>query len=254
MDKDRPPVGSWMDWCYDLNGIMPMAIELWDMAGHAGLPKLTPKQSAELPLEAQERNQLALLQWNDREMAGKLFVNWYSFDHPQLGPVELGGWLPKTAFQNPPLELLEGECHKCAMFTIEHAAMAPRFVIESLGAEDVGAATEPGKRIYRLTAAVANLGYLPTNVTQQAINMHVAKPLSYELTASGPTAMTILAGKAKDEFGQLPGHGTPTGFWGYFSPETRKKLEWVIAAAPGTEVTLKAGGPKCGTKRATLDL
>lgn len=252
VDKDKPPVGSWMDWCYDLNGILPMAIELWDMAQHAGLPKLTPKQNTELPLDVQERNQLALLHWNDKAMAGRLFVNWYEFEHPQLGPVELGGWLPKTAFQNPPVELLEGECHKCTMFTIEHAAMAPRLVVESLSAEHIGAAGNAGQQLYRVSATVANLGYLPTNVTQQAVAMHVAKPLHYELTAGGQGVIEFVAGKQKDDFGQLPGHGSPTGMWGYFSPETRKKLEWVIAAAPGTKLVLKVGNPKCGTKRAEV--
>ncbi len=48
VDKERPPIGSWMDWAYDLNGILPMAIELWDMAQHAGLPKRKPKENMEL--------------------------------------------------------------------------------------------------------------------------------------------------------------------------------------------------------------
>ncbi len=277
VDKDRPPIGSWMDWAYDLSGILPMAIELWDMAQHAGLPKRTPKENMELTLAEQEANGLALLRWNDRVMAGRCFTNWREFAHPQLGTVELGGWLPKTAQQNPPVELLEGECHRCAMFTLEHAAMAPRLVVESFAAEEVGAAvgtagattaatTGAGaaaavaggdRKLYRLTAVLNNVGYLPTNVTQQALASHVAKPIKVSVAAvrggSGAAAgagVTWIAGKPKDEVGQLPGHGSPTGMWGFFSPETRKKLEWVVAAEPGTKLLLTAGNPKCGTATA----
>ncbi len=35
---------------------------------------------------------LKLLAWNDAVLGGKGFVDWFAFDHPQLGPVELGGW------------------------------------------------------------------------------------------------------------------------------------------------------------------
>ena len=139
------------------------------------------------------------------------------------------------------------------MFTLEHAAMAPRLVIESLTAEKVGPAGT-GKSLYKVTAVVSNLGYLPTNVTQQAVLNHVAKPLHYELGPAAGTDLTVVAGKAEDDFGQLPGHGSPMSMWGSFSPETRKKLEWVVAAAPRTQVTLKVHGPKCGTKRAEVVL
>ena len=35
---------------------------------------------------------LKLIGWNDEQLGGKGFVDWYPFDHPQLGRVELGGW------------------------------------------------------------------------------------------------------------------------------------------------------------------
>ena len=31
---------------------------------------------------------LKLMKWNDEVLGGKGFVNWYEFDHPQLGKVE----------------------------------------------------------------------------------------------------------------------------------------------------------------------
>ena len=35
----------------------------------------------------------ALQCWDERGRADPLFVDWQPFDHPQLGPVEVGGWL-----------------------------------------------------------------------------------------------------------------------------------------------------------------
>ena len=35
---------------------------------------------------------LKLLKWTDETHKGKGYVDWYSYDHPELGKVELGGW------------------------------------------------------------------------------------------------------------------------------------------------------------------
>ena len=252
MDKSRPSRGSWMDWVYDLNGALPLATELWDMSQQAGLPKRTPKQIMSMSAAEQERIQLALLRWNDRALAGRGFVRWRPFDHPQLGPVELGGWLPKTVWQNAPLELLEGECHKAALFTLDHAAMAPRLAVADLAAADLGPAEDGGGRLYKVTAVVENRGYLPTNVTEQALATKVAKPLRAELAAEGE--MTVVAGRRREEIGQLPGHGGARSSWGFASPATRKRLAWVVAAKPGTKLTLTVSGPKVGKHRTELVL
>ncbi len=45
---------------------------------------------------------LKMLAWSDEALDGKGYVDWYAYDHPQLGPVELGGWDHVFAFRNPP--------------------------------------------------------------------------------------------------------------------------------------------------------
>src|SRR5260221_720125 len=35
---------------------------------------------------------IKLLKWSDEVLKGKGFVDWHSYNHPQLGKVELGGW------------------------------------------------------------------------------------------------------------------------------------------------------------------
>jgi len=275
IDKDRPPVGSWMDWAYDLLGCLPLATELWDMAQHAGLPKLKPKEAMARSSADHEQAQLAMLRWNDKVIGGRGFVRWRPFEHPQLGPVEIGGWLPKTAWQNPPVELLEGECHKATLFTLDHAAVAPRLEIEEFTASELGTARTgegasgagggdgPGdgggggeaRHLYKVTAVLHNRGYLPTHVTEQALRTKVAKPIRVQLSCdAGGDAWEAVSGKADDEVGHLPGHGSAAFMWGYQTPETRKKLEWVIAAPAGSRLTLKASAPKCGVRVAEVVL
>ena len=49
----------------------------------------------EHPLE----DDLKLLRWSDEQLAGKGYIDWYPFEHPQLGPVEIGGWNDFYAFR-----------------------------------------------------------------------------------------------------------------------------------------------------------
>lgn len=275
VDRDRPPVGSWMDWAYDLLGTLPLATELWDMAGHAGLPKRKPKETMALPSEQREADQLALLRWNDRALAGRGFFRWRPFQHPQLGPVDLGGWNPKFVYQNPPPELLEGECHKATVFTLQHAAMAPRLRVTAFSAEELGPATGaaaagggqagptgPGPRLYRVRAVLHNQGYLPTYITQQARQTGIARPLRVRLAAAGPGdgpanppgPFRVVAGRADQEIEHLPGHGGATFAFGYSTPNSQRLLEWVVAAAPGTRLVLTASSPKCGVTQGQIVL
>ncbi len=118
-----------VEWAYEHRGIIGYTPELWDMAGRAGLSRDEVQRAK--TREQREAIELKLLTWNDRELAGKGFFPWKPFHHPQLGPVEIGGWNPKFVRQNPPPNFLEQECHKNAMFVLRHAAALPEVAILS---------------------------------------------------------------------------------------------------------------------------
>ena len=48
------------------------------------------------------------MRWNDEVMHGAAFVDWQPFQHPQLGPVDIGGWHGKLYQQNAPLQGPQG--------------------------------------------------------------------------------------------------------------------------------------------------
>lgn len=244
--KENPIKGVFLDWCYDHLGILLYSTELWDLRVRAGLARVPFLQpAAERDLEAEG---LALLAFNDRELAGEGFVNWYDFEHPQLGPVQLGGWRMKELLQNAPPRFLKAEAHKNALFTLRHAAAAPRLEIAAARAEHLG------EGVFRLEAVLKNRGYLPTNITEMAKQNKTARPVTVELSL--PEGAELILGKVKEEVGHLEGRvvAMPMFYPGNASVAREKRVEWILKAPGGGAVSLTAVSEKAGRKVAVVDL
>ena len=247
-DKEHPLKGVFMDWLYEHQGIITFSTELWDASVRAG-NKLFDRRG-----RSAEESQLALFTWNDRELAGQGFVNWHEFDHPQLGKVEIGGWKSKFVLTNPPPQFLEGECHKNCIFTLYHAACLPELRVAKVLTEKLA------DDLYKVKAVIANQGFMPTNVCQQAINAGKAKPVTVEIKAvdAAEGALTLITGKAKEEIGHLAGLSRGArGGMGWFagsSGGTHKDVEWVVRAKKGTKLAVEAGSMKAGTDKVEVAL
>ena len=86
---------------------MGFEMELWEWPYLAGVKKRPFKDLKQLTREQVEEEELLKLGWIDANLEpGEGFVNWAPFDHPQFGPVEIGGYDPKYLTQNPPPKLL----------------------------------------------------------------------------------------------------------------------------------------------------
>ncbi|MDP2871890.1 MAG: M14 family metallopeptidase [Bacillota bacterium] len=232
--------GIFIDWVYEHRGIIGFTTELWDMMGRAGADK--KKEMRDKTPKDIEEDQLKLLKWQDGELGGKGFVNWAHYDHPQLGKVEIGGWVPKTVRQNaPPGKLLEDECEKNCRFTIKHALTTPLLRISEACAEQVG------EGVYRVTAVVRNLGYLATNLTEQAKTIKVAKPVEVKLEAAAGS-LEYVVGQREQEVGHLDGRSAVSfNPWGPGAqPKQECRLEWVVKAAAGTEAVVTASCAQAG--------
>ncbi len=99
------------------------------------------------------------MRFNDQVLGGRYFSPWRAFQHPDLGPVEIGGWHSKFWGQNPPAEYLEAECRAQMPWIVYLAQQAPRLVLEG------PFITPLGEGRYRLRAVVRNEGFLPTSLT-----------------------------------------------------------------------------------------
>ncbi|HEY3367665.1 MAG TPA: M14 family metallopeptidase [Symbiobacteriaceae bacterium] len=242
---DKLAVGSWLEWAYDKRGVQAFETELWDFRYICGVKKRPLKDLKNLTTDQQEEDALLQLRWNDRELGGAGFSNWKEFDHPQLGRVEIGGWEPKFCGQNPPEKLLHAECHRNALFAIEHALATPRLAIGEVRIKPIGG------DCYHIAVQVLNRGYLPTNVTQVAIAMKATRPV--EVSISGAR---VVGGKAKQDLGHIAGRGSGAlAVWaGAVSPSTEKWAEWVVQGESGTFVTISAGHDRGGSASRTVVL
>lgn len=231
-DPNSLTLGSFPEWAYEHYGIFGLEIELWNLPKRAGIEYPGGfKGMRERSYREQVADELKILEWNDRELGGTGFINWYPFEHPQLGKVELGGWNTKYVRQNIPGHLLEEEIHGSAMFTIRHAATSPLMQIEKLMAEPIADA------MHRLHLVAANSGYLATNVTEMALRLKVAKPVEARLELSD--GLTLVAGEARTELGHIPGLA-------------RKQASWILQGKGQAKVTVWS--EKAGVVTQTIEL
>ncbi|MGD9347523.1 MAG: M14 family metallopeptidase, partial [Candidatus Aminicenantes bacterium] len=86
--------GSSIETTYNLFGIFSLGDEHWN----------APDYDRDGRVTTEER-----FKWNDEEMDGKLFVDWHPYEHPTLGPVEIGGWIWRKT-SPPEGKLIQKEC------------------------------------------------------------------------------------------------------------------------------------------------
>jgi hypothetical protein len=244
-DPRRLYAGMLVDWAYDHLGLLSFSTELWSLGLHLGL-------AADKPLDyyfgsaRKEEDDLAMLRWADAELEGFGFVPWRPFEHPQLGPVEIGGWQTKFIFQNPPGPLLEEVCQRNCAFTLRAAAAGPRLVIREVAAMALGGGT------FRVEAVLANGGFLPTSGTERAVAMKAVKPDKVSLAGA-----EVLAGPREQETGWLRGRVAQYKAAAVFPGngiDGRRKASWIVRGEPGTTVTITATSQRGGTAKAEVRL
>ena len=236
--------GGDVDWIYDHLGAYAWVTEFWSPQRAAGL---SDYHFIDWLRDHSPEDELAVLKLADE--LGEGFVDWYPFEHPQLGPVELGGWDIVRFWFNPPLSRLEQEIRPHADFALFLALVAPRLEVRSFESEAVA------DGVYRLRLVLENTGWLPTNVSEKALERKAVRPIEVELEI--PEDARITTGKLREETGQLAGRAekrSVTGFRTDFSTSERTKVEWVIEAKPGDRIGVVARHQRAGTVRAELVL
>ena len=224
--------GDFATWTYEHLGLLVFCDELWDVRARGGKDYVElNKMNKERELDDLEAVEIGALKWNDEVLDGAGFVDWRPFEHPQLGPVELGGW-DRILRNNAPPQLLEETGAKMARFLTAHAQASPKLRAEFHAVEAIG------EGVYRIAVAVRNDGYLPTNVTQQAVEMQQAPPLEARIVLAEGDG--LLVGDAVEEIGHLGGYGG------------RRKVEWMVRFAGQVQGRVEIVSNKAGVVR--LDL
>jgi hypothetical protein len=236
--------GGDVDWLYDFLGVFAWVTEFWSPQRAAGL---SGYHFIEWIRDHPPEDDLALLELADE--LGEGYVDWYPFQHPQLGPVELGGWDIVRFWFNPPLSRLEDELRHHPDFALFLALASPRLEIRSFECSPVGDGA------HRLRLVLENSGWLPTSVSQKAIERKAVRPI--EVSLELPDDARMITGNEREEAGQLEGRVERRNiYWwaGDISTSDRTKLDWVVEANPGSRIGVVARHERAGVARAELTL
>jgi murein tripeptide amidase MpaA len=238
--------GVFDDWMYDHMGVFAWTVEIWSPQRQAGI---TDYKFIDWFREHPVEDDLKLLKWSDEVLEGRGYVDWYEFEHPQLGRVELGGWDMLYAWRNPPPEFLEKEVALFPDWLVWHLLISPKLEIYEASVEPLGDA------LYKARLVVQNTGWLPTYITKKAVEKKLVRGVVAEIEL--PDGATLRTGKPREELGQLEGRAykpSAVTFWSADPTDDRAKVEWVVHAPQGGTVRLIARHERAGVTRAELPL
>ena len=192
MAPEKPRSGSFELWSYFHLGVPSIALSLWEpdaaadtstSRGSGNAQGANARQATASPSAVSQEKQ-----WlNYFDTSGKQgFANWQPFSHPQLGDVEIGGFIP-FASNTPPADaiddLLKGQ--------LPFIAALPKMLPNILLAEEK--VTALGGGIYKVELFIDNKGSLPYPTSMGQRNEH---PVPLVLILEG-NEMEILEGQKR---------------------------------------------------------
>lgn len=226
--------GASDDWAYEHLGVYGWTTEFWDIV-HVATGHQQPTHFWYTGPTDDEA--LAVLRWCDEHHPDG-FVDWYGYEHPDLGRVELGGWDDLTTWINPPVHALRDEVVAHADFAVHQALCSPRLEIHHT------AVTALGDDTWQLEVGVANTGFLPTDVSALARKERLVAPVVVELigadTIDGPPRRRLGVESPGSNNGQLEGRASLRFRHGNDGSPDRALVRFVVRAAAGTSVAVHA--------------
>jgi murein tripeptide amidase MpaA len=229
--------GAFDDWMYDHLGVISYTIELWDLPSEAGIKD---RKFIEWFQDHPHEEDLQILNWVDGNTGVDGFVNWYEFDHPQFGKVELGGWNSLYTWRNPPVNLVSAEAERNTPFILTLAELLPHLEIHTLEVSKLG------PNSYHLNLVIENSGFLPTYTTEQGKSRKVVRPVRVELDI--PESIEILTGERRVELAHLEGRSNKLSVapWDYSPTDNRARVEWVLQAESSTKLEIRILSERAG--------
>lgn len=240
-EPETPLRGDLTEYAYHQRACLSFVVELWDLFEQVGLAR--PKRFVDRYDHLDRADLERIARWAHEKGGDLLQRPWVAVDHPQLGPVEVGGLDPRFSLWNPPPDRLAGVCRGQVAMTLRIAALAPRLAITDVSVVRL----EDGW--HRVEATVCNEGYLPTWVVAPGRSVPHGEPV----VATCETDDGVLAdpAAARVEVGQLDGWGR-----GRFSRDAAlyfqrsrgttgmRRVSWVVRGTG--KVRIRAGSCRTG--------
>ncbi len=228
------------DWIFEHRGAYAWTTEIWSPQRQAGI---TDYKYIDWFRDHPFEDDVKMLKWSDEKLSGNGHIDWYPYDHPQLGPVELGGWDAQYAFRNPPPNFLEKEIAPFVDWVLWQALASPKLELRMMEVKPINGA-------HRVRMAVQNSGFLPTHVTELAKKKGLCRGVVFEIEKLGEPAQSLgqpepawlLAGELRKDAGQLKGwnHVPSSGFgWQMNATDDVAVAEYVIGESGKYRITAR---------------
>ena len=232
-------ISGTQDWLYEHLGSLFWTVEIWAPNKEAGI---TEYDWIHWYREHPPEDDLKLLRWSDTQCGGQAHVDWYAFQHPQLGAVELGGWDRLNYWRNPPPHLREREAARFPTWLSQIALSLPKLEVLRTEVRALGGDT------WRVRFAVANAGYLPAYVSARALERKTARGAVFEILL--PEGAQLVSGKPRVVGPHLSGHAAKGSLQAFLPNREvtadRAVAEWVVRAPRGTRLSMSARADRAG--------
>ncbi|MBI9044144.1 MAG: hypothetical protein JEZ06_06645 [Anaerolineaceae bacterium] len=226
--------GCLTDWTYDYLGLPGMVTELWNVKQSAGV-----EQEGFYPSDGRSAEDEVKVYEFLKDRMENSFIDWKFFDHPQLGPVEIGGWNRIWVERNCPESMLEETAVTHTEYSLKLAATLPNVSVKELKSEKVDG------DLVKLTAKIGNSGFIPTYLTDQARFMKADEPIMVTLDGD----FELIAGKSTLKLGHLEGRSQRRSTWsqwiGDWDPSERE-VSWTVRCSTDTTLTVTVSSIKAG--------
>jgi hypothetical protein len=219
--------GNFADWAYYQRGAIVLESAVWS-------PPLDSKTAAGKPLPKEATEEEKLLAWADATYGSGHFQSWTPFQHPDLGSVEIGGFLP-LVLTNPPASVLPDLISNYADFVDSLAAD-----LAHIEWSEVRYTALDDQDVFDVRAKLVNRGRFASS---SAMGDKNRVPLPIRVSIELPEGAQILVGSSRSSVARL------TGFGGF------EEYHWIVQVPAG------AGNPKlialsntAGQARLTLEV
>ncbi len=192
--SNRGKAGHSLDFHYHHLGIFAFEIELGTILNNAGLT--TEDYLNWSGDDGNKWMQKLMKWWDSRGQCDPLFETWRPLEHPQLGNIEIGGFL-YTALDNPLVAELPNTIEGTYEFTLDLARRHPRISLEDLTVNQVDDKT------YRIRARVANRGQFATNITNKG--KELMRMQTVKTVFKPGTGVKLISTAGKVDLGHLTG-------------------------------------------------
>jgi hypothetical protein len=236
--------GGSIDWTNDGLGIVSFSNELWNGGQYFNSPLLQEQaRDPGSPISGQKSRFF----FDDFLEFGDQYVDWTPFDHPEFGPVEMGGWKKLSGRVNPRFMSME-LFHRNMAFTLYHADEMPLMTMGATSVERLGG------DLFRVRVDIRNERLIPT-ITERARQNNVVRPDlltvegNVEVVAAGwvadkhrPGPTNMIDQQELDRILVRSGH----------PGRTTKTIEYLVRGSGA--MTVQYSAVKGGTVRTTVQL